>query len=364
MFNIDYIKVFEGTHQRIRKNLKVGHEYRFEEKLEPDFFAHHINVHAIVGKNGSGKSTLLEIMFRLANNLSFVLMGDIPRDGADDLCYVFGLYAEMCWHEGEKHGVLKCEDKKITFTCGDAVVETEVMEMAGMRIFSAPFDPNQIYAEMRRVANNFFYTLVMNYSMQSYVAQDYIGEDCKSRTSNRHQSWNVKDVWINALFHKNDGYMCPININPYRHEGTIDMNKEMRLTRSRVAALLQYFKYRGQHLIDGYQLHEVIYTYNPFILNGYFNSDKILEMYNTLMPVNDEDERENREKYKDENGKKLKWILALFQEALKSEKDNVAKVILREFDINPEAYNEDSYRVGMLYLICKVLNIGITYPKY
>lgn len=364
MFNIDYIKVFEGTHQRIRKNLKVGHEYRFEEKLEPDFFAHHINVHAIVGKNGSGKSTLLEIMFRLANNLSFVLMGDIPRDAADDLCYVFGLYAEMCWHEGEKQGVLKCKDKKITFTCGDAVVETEVMEMAGMRIFSAPFDPNQIYAEMRKVANNFFYTLVMNYSMQSYVAQDYIGEDCKSRTSSRHQSWDVKDVWINALFHKNDGYMCPININPYRHEGTIDMNKEMRLTRSRVAALLQYFKYRGQHLIDGYQLHEVIYTYNPFILNGYFNSDKILEMYNTLMPVNDEDEKENREKYKDENGKKLKWILALFQEALKSEKDNVAKVILREFDINPETYNEESYRVGMLYLICKVLNIGITYPKY
>lgn len=95
MFNIDYIKVYEATHQRIRKNLKVGHEYRFEETLEPDFFAYHINVHAIVGKNGSGKSTLLEIMFRLANNLSFVLMKDIPRDAADNLCYVFGLYAEM-----------------------------------------------------------------------------------------------------------------------------------------------------------------------------------------------------------------------------------------------------------------------------
>lgn len=364
MFNIDYIKVFEGTHQRIRKNLKVGQEYRFEEVLGPAFFAHHINVHAIVGKNGSGKSTLLEILFRLVNNLSFVLMGDIPRDAADSLCYVFGLYAEMGWHENGTHGVLKCEDKKLTFTCGDAVVESEVMETAGMRIFSAPFDSNQIYAEMRSVAYNFFYTLVMNYSMQSYVAQDYIGEECKSRTSNRHQSWDVKDVWINALFHKNDGYMCPININPYRHEGTIDMNKEMRLTRSRVAALLQYFKYRGQHLIDRYQLHEVIYTYNPFILKGYFNSDKILEKYNTLMPVNDEEEKENREKYKDENGEKLKWILALFQETLKSEKDNVAKVILREFDINPKAYNEESYRVGMLYLICKVLNIGLTYPKY
>jgi energy-coupling factor transporter ATP-binding protein EcfA2 len=364
MFNIDYIKVFQGTHQRIRKNLKVGHEYRFEEKLEPDFFAHHINVHAIVGKNGSGKSTLLEIMFRLANNLSFVLMKDIPRDAADNLCYVFGLYAEMGWHEGDKYGVLKCEDRNVIFSCGDAVSNFEVMEQAGVRFFMSGHDIAVEYEKVRNVANNFFYTLVMNYSMQSYVAQDYIGEECKSRTSNRHQSWNVKDVWINALFHKNDGYMCPININPYRHEGTIDMNKEMRLTRNRVTALLQYFKYRGQHLIDGYQLHEMIYTYNPFILKGYFNSDKILEMYNTLMPVKDEEEKEHREKYKDENGKKLEWILALFQETLKSEEDNVAKVILREFDINPEAYNDESYRVGMLYLICKVLNIGNTYPKY
>lgn len=364
MFNIDYIKVFEETHQRIRKNLKVGHEYRFEETLEPDFFAHHINVHAIVGKNGSGKSTLLEILFRLVNNLSFALMSEIPRDAADSLCYVFGLFAEMGWHEDGTHGVLKCEGNFVHFEYGDFNIDFEVIEQAGVRIFTGDHDFQHYYQTVKDVANRFFYTLVMNYSMQSYVAQDYIGEEAKSRNSNRHETWSVKDVWINALFHKNDGYMCPININPYRHEGTIDMNKEMRLTRSRVAALLQYFKYRGQHLIDHYQLHEVIYTYNPFILKGYFNSDKILEMYNTLMPVNDEEEKENREKYKDENGKKLKWILALFQETLKSEKDNVAKVILREFDINPEAYNEESYRVGMLYLICKVLNIGITYPKY
>ena len=195
MFNIDYIKVYEATHQRIRKNLKVGHEYRFEETLEPDFFAHHINVHAIVGKNGSGKSTLLEIMFRLANNLSFVLMKDIPRDAADNLCYVFGLYAEMGWHEGDKYGVLKCEDRNVIFSCGAAMSNYEVMEQAGVRFFMSGHDIAVEYEKVRNVANNFFYTLVMNYSMQSYVAQDYIGEECKSRTSNRHQSWNVKDVW-------------------------------------------------------------------------------------------------------------------------------------------------------------------------
>ena len=49
MFNIDYIKVYRGTHQRIRKNLKVNYEYRFAETLEPCFFARNISVHAIVG---------------------------------------------------------------------------------------------------------------------------------------------------------------------------------------------------------------------------------------------------------------------------------------------------------------------------
>ena len=363
MFNIDYIKVFEGTHQRIRKNLKVGQEYRFEEVLGPAFFAHHINVHAIVGKNGSGKSTLLEILFRLVNNLSFVLMGDIPRDAADSLCYVFGLYAEMGWHEDGTYGVLKCEGNIVHFEYGDFHKDFEVMEQAEKRIFTGDHDFQHYYQTVKDVADRFFYTLVMNYSMQSYVAQDYIGEEAKSRNSNRHKTWSVKDVWINALFHKNDGYMCPININPYRNNGAIDMNKEMRLTRGRIAALLQYFKYRGEHLIDGYQLWDVIYTYNPYIINGYFDSDRLLERYNVTFPPKDSQEEENRWKNKDSDGQKLNFIVSLFKKALDVEGTNVAKATLGVFDIDTSRRDE-SYIVGLIYLICKVMNIGQTYPNY
>lgn len=53
-FNVDYIIVFPETAERIRKNLKVNYEYRFEEALSTGFFARNISVHAIVGKNGSG----------------------------------------------------------------------------------------------------------------------------------------------------------------------------------------------------------------------------------------------------------------------------------------------------------------------
>lgn len=364
MFNIDYIKVYDRTHQRIRKNLKTDYEYRFKEVLEPDFFARNINVHAIVGKNGSGKSTLLEILFRLVNNLSFVLLKDIPREAADNLCYIFGLYAEMGWHEGDKQGVLKCEDTKVSFSCSNCTIERTVDEKASVRINWAEYDFGPEYKDVRDMAQNFFYTLVMNYSIQSYVAQDYIGEESKRIQSSRHKTWDVKDVWINSLFHKNDGYMCPISINPYRHEGTLDINKETRLTRSRVAVLLQYFKYRGHHLINGYQLHEVIYTYRPEIIKDYFDSDEILKRYNALVPPKDINEANDRSDNKDENGRKMRWILALFKEALKSDKDNVAKTVLQKFEVNCGTYVDESYVVCMLYLVCKVLNIGHTYPKY
>lgn len=112
-FNVDYIKVFPETAECIRKNLKVNYEYRFEEALPTGFFARNISVHAIVGKNGSGKSTLLEILYRLVNNLSFVLLKDIPRNAADKPIYIFGLYAEMGWHEGAKQGRLRCEDGRL-----------------------------------------------------------------------------------------------------------------------------------------------------------------------------------------------------------------------------------------------------------
>lgn len=162
------------------------------------------------------------------NNLSFVLLKDIPRNAADKPIYIFGLYAEMGWHEGAKQGRLRCEDVRLYFECGELEESFEVDSNSVSRIYRQGHDYLKEYALMRSVADNFFCTLVMNYSLQSYVAADYFGEECKTRTSNRHRSYRVSDVWINSLFHKNDGYMCPININPYRDNGIINMNTETR----------------------------------------------------------------------------------------------------------------------------------------
>ena len=367
MFDIDYIKLLNGNFKEISKNLKEGDEYvyRFSSgQLSDDFFAPNISVHAIVGKNGSGKSTLIEILFRLINNLSYVLMKFVHRDAADQLCYVFGLYAEVGWHDGIKQGLLRCENNKVTFRCGDFEIVREIGDAKELMIHTVEYDFNKELELIKEMANHFFYTLSVNYSMQAYIAQDYLGEDTKSVDKKRHKSSLLEDVWINALFHKNDGYMSPINLNPFRDRGKIDMNKETWLTRSRVAALLQYFKQDGIHLIDNYQLWDVAFVYNRYIVNNYFDSDDLLALYNTIKPTKDEEVLKQREENKNNDDVKHSWIVELFREALKSEEVNIPKIIIDTYKVDIAKLNQLPYELSTIYLICKVLNTGLTYPSY
>lgn len=45
-----------------------------------------------------------------------------------------------------------------------------------------------------------------------------------------------KKFWIEALFHKNDGYRTPIVLNPFRERGNIDINVETELAEQRSIA--------------------------------------------------------------------------------------------------------------------------------
>lgn len=67
----------------------------------------------------------------------------------------------------------------------------------------------------------FFYSICLNYS---------------------HHSLNSKVIgnWINSLFHKNDGYVTPVVINPMRDEGNFNINRELHLSNERVMSNLTY----------------------------------------------------------------------------------------------------------------------------
>lgn len=74
-FKLLSLKILDSCNTKVLKSLHPG-EYVFNElELSEDFFAHHVNISAIVGMNGAGKSSLLELIFRMINNFSAYLVG-------------------------------------------------------------------------------------------------------------------------------------------------------------------------------------------------------------------------------------------------------------------------------------------------
>lgn len=107
----------------------------------------------------------------------------------------------------------------------------------------------------------FCYNVVLNYSLHSFNPTNYRGESTsqekenKIRTIGREnglsvESWtNLKKraidndmpeivdeacSWVSGIFHKNDGYMTPLVLTPFRSCGNININSENKLSEGEV----------------------------------------------------------------------------------------------------------------------------------
>lgn len=56
--------------------------------------------------------------------------------------------------------------------------------------------------------------------------------------------------------------MSPININPFRDNGKIDMSKEEKLQRQRMEFLLLHYHKNKKEFIHGYELSKIIYWFD------------------------------------------------------------------------------------------------------
>lgn len=196
------------------------------------------------------------------------------------------------------------------------------------------------------LASTFFYTIVTNYSIQAYVASDYYEDSLVYDRKCNQWKKNLKGTWINSLFHKNDGYMCPINLNPYRDDGVINMRNETALTMYRITSLLIEFNKGEKHgqYLNGYELNRIEYSLNQ--------SKLIKDFKNSI-------EKESKEK-------KYNRILKSFKEACNSRnRRSVANLILGNYQL-PPITNNDHHILWMarLYMVCKVLSIADKYPMY
>ena len=228
-----------------------------DNRLKSDvFFGEGINIQAIVGKNGSGKSTLMDLMYMAINNFAFFFEQGKVRPGADELCYVQGLFLNLYFSIEDEYVIqeFKLECKKITKLLKRENGGWPIVDCASFRIGKS----NKYYNKKTdkpiiSLVEKFFYTIVSNYSMQSFISSNYI-----ERTQD-YEGRCQRKPWINSIFYKNDGYVRPIVLNPFRNSGTINLGNEQNLSKDRATSLFVYAFYgndgekkffRPYHFVD------------------------------------------------------------------------------------------------------------------
>ncbi len=303
------------------------------ERLESNsFFKKNINIQAIVGKNGSGKSSLMDLLYLSINNFACIFTNLMPRSNL----YALGLYINLYFKENNVEYVLKCENYKISLCYRKPVVETrpEIFEIDNY------IEVNQSVA--CNIASKFFYTIVSNYSILSFIPSNYRA-NCMELSrlqgpclSNKWLSNLVGESWIQRIFHKNDGYTCPIVLNPMRNEENIDVEKEMRLSKYRLLSLLIYAKKHDYSFDDRYELNRIEVCFrNEFALNKL---------------------RRRWEKFRDVDEK---GIIDIVDGWLK-DPESVSNLLIDVFKLKISIKSFNIKKIALAYLQDKILSL----PKY
>lgn len=386
MFDIKGITIYEAC--KYRKNLEAG-VYPLGETQLKDFFGKNVTLHTLVGKNGSGKSSLLDIVFRMVNNVGAVMCRQEARDASARVRFVRHIYADLEYVKsfpGHRpmvhHCKLCCRDTSLWIEYDDSIYW-----LGDVNLWGAGKDAHEYYfrlsnqygknkfhelKDLRPLKNKqllgrlLFYTVATNYSMLGFQAIDYADEESLewddsiylidsdgSRLADSDGAlltvadWIDQKGWIKGIFHKNDGYMCPIVLNPFRDGGTINMDTESALTVSRLAALLISEDMDQRPIIDDYFLDHIQY-------------ERKKDFYLKFKPVYGVKSKNNEERNNMlANGGDVK----LFTIA-SDRKGTVSWVVLNELRCPMEDGLGDAEIYARMYVVYKILNIAATYPFY
>lgn len=391
---IDFTHLYIYPDCQYRKNLKAG-LYPLGTLDIQGFYGNNVALHTIVGRNGSGKSSLLDIMIRMANNVGALMCKKEKRDASDRVRYARHIYADLGFKTtyvidgdllsmAEKDKVHECI-LCVRDICLWLEFDQEIYWLSDTTILNSALQDNLIcnhimkqykthfhdYSDMsdltrkHEIAAMLFYTIATNYSMLGFIAADYADEEsleyddriiladndgkilinnAKERKMITTEGWVDTKNWLTGLFHKNDGYMCPLVLNPYRDNGHINMSNEAALTNSRLTALLIMYKFDERPLIDDYQLDYIEYSFKK-------------DFYTRFRSITKKDDKERTNLLAD--GGDLNY----FMQAAMTE-NSWSWTVLDELDLpaNPELHKIEV--AARLYLVYKIFNIAATYPYY
>lgn len=324
------------------KVLEPG-EYLFSIPKYDSFFHEGVVIQAIVGKNGSGKSSLLDMLFRMSNNLAALMFHGYERPAAEQVYFIKDVVADLYYSIDGKEGILQCREKNVKL-----IINNESFEWSLDLCECSHMVDNQVVQKETRfqkevnATSYFFYTIATNYSLQAYITNDYSSDRLLAWDEKKRQWANTYDAtsWIDGVFHKNDGYMCPIVLNPYRDKGTIDMVKEERLTINRLCAILWETRFQAdeEQMIEGYRLFDIKYKFDDFTLNKKFE-----EKYLKVLP---------------EGPFTSKFCYCYSQE------NSIAKSILDAYGVSVDSKMGLVETTLRIYLAYKTLRIAEKYPSF
>lgn len=364
MFTITKLHICKGC--AYRKNLQEDYDYNLGHRIREDFYAKNVCISAIVGKNGSGKSSVLDMIFRVINNMGYCFFKNIVRNAADPISYIHGIYADLCFTSNGRDGCIHVRDGVVAIEHGNTKyrfveykTEAEIILGIPSQEFEDYADGTTLrYSEISALALNLFYTVATNYSLQSLIAQDYREEFA---TYNYNGKTLKSNSWLNNLFHKNDGYLMPITLNPYRDNGVINMATEEQLTTMRLAAIM--IEDDGDNrFMEGYSFDDYSSLLYPTLQYKFYS---ITDNKTRLYYSNQEVEEHNRQ----DTLKQDQWVktgdkhLRDF-ESIAKKPNSYAHVILESLGCPIRERMSDIQIYIRMYVVYKVLNAAEKYPSY
>ncbi|WP_286733046.1 MULTISPECIES: AAA family ATPase [Sphingobacterium] len=326
-----YKKVLKGTRfifNTLDKSLS-------DDTISRKLFGQRVFIHTIVGKNGSGKSSILELIYRIINNYSYyILKGTRPkRVAAEPIYLIEGLSVDLEYVVDDKACTIFVRNKSL------ALIQRDKKVYFGE--FHSDFESFEDYNQskpqvIRDLASASFYTIVTNYSLQSLVNMDFKNEVVKEMATGKGTGITTNGNWLDSLFRKNDGYITPIVLNPYREDGILNLNREYYLTQSRISALLIETRNKRKQFLEGYQLATINYNNNiehflPKFFEKYNSADLSIHLSELLFAI-----REGR---------------------------SIASFIIKEYNLFPKLEKEEDV-IPYAYLVYKTLNVSSKYPQY
>ena len=351
-FRLLSLTIDERCSEKVRRNLFPGEYILCGDVLEPQFFGKNISVSAIVGKNGAGKSSLLELLFRMVNNFGYMLGANVRKNkkGSKYVKYVDGIYADLKYRIDDELVILKCRYDKVlysyegkTFCLFDSLDAKDTFGQerprADMEEEAQEIDVVSMDAALRiELCKHFFFSVVTNYSLQSYNSNDYLDEETLGHHYVDDIGIDKNDSWLDGVFHKNDGYLVPISLNPERYKGFFDLQKETDLTSSRLEILLIEAKRRNINFIDNYELDDIEYSFSwDYIANKVsLEKDSIKDEY------------------------ELRSAIRLIAE----DSHSVLAILLERYGFHVDDSENLLFYVGIAYLFYKTHSIAASYPIF